>query len=108
MIVGGPDRPLSKAQAAQQYAQDRQRALAERAGGRINTTEPQESVAGQGIFAQMSQSLAERGAKLGGVSEQFNQLGEASSEWFNSMTKTVEKQKNKAILSSVAGKLNPF
>jgi hypothetical protein len=62
----------------------------------------------QGIFAQMTQSLSERGAKLGGVQDQFNQLGEASAEWFNSVTKTAEKQKNKAILGHIGGKLNPF
>jgi hypothetical protein len=56
----------------------------------------------------MSQSLSERGAKLGGINEQFNQLGEASSEWFNSITKTAETQKRKALLGSVTGKLNPF
>jgi hypothetical protein len=56
----------------------------------------------------MSQSLSERGAKLGGIQETFNQLGDASSEWYNSMTKTVEQQKRKALLGSVTGKLNPF
>jgi hypothetical protein len=45
---------------------------------------------------------------LDGVQETFNQLGEASSEWFSSMTKTVESQKRKALLGSVTGKLNPF
>jgi syntaxin-binding protein 5 len=106
--VGGPDRPLSKSQAAAQYAQDRQRALADRAVQRSNTGSSQESPASQGIFAQMSQSLSERGAKLGGVQETFNQLGDASAEWYNSMTKTVEQQKRKALLGSVTGKLNPF
>ena len=83
--------------------------MAERAANRSNTGGSQESTdAGQGIFAQMQQSLAERGARLGGVQETFNQLEEASSEWFASMSKTVESQKRKALLSSVGGKLNPF
>jgi len=75
---------------------------------RTNTAPLQESAASQGIFAQMQQSLAERGAKLGGVQEKFNQLEESSAEWFNSMTKSVETQKRNMLLSSVKGKLNPF
>ena len=76
---------------------------------RSNTGGSQENTAaGQGVFAQMQQSLAERGVRLGGVQETFNQLEEASSEWFASMSKTVESQKRKALLSSVGGKLNPF
>jgi len=56
----------------------------------------------------MQQSLNERGVRLDGISETFNQLGESSTEWFNSVTKTAESQKNKALLSSLTGKLNPF
>jgi hypothetical protein len=100
---------MSKSQMAAQYAQDRQRALAERAAKRSNTGSSQDDApATQGVFAQMQQSLAERGVKLGSVQETFNQLEEASSEWFNSMSKTVESQKRKALLGSVTGKLNPF
>jgi syntaxin-binding protein 5 len=109
VVVGGPDRPLSKSQATVQYAQDRQRALAERAAKRSNTESSQNSSSStQGIFAQMSQSLSERGVKLDGVQERFNQLEEASSEWFNSMTKAVETQKRKALIGGITGKLNPF
>lgn len=107
-IVGGPDRPLSKSQAAAQFAQDRQRALADRAVKRSNTASSQDSVANQGIFGQMQQSLAERGARLGGVQETFNQLEQASAEWFNSMSKTVESQKRKALFSGLKDQLNPF
>ena len=56
----------------------------------------------------MQQSLAERGARLGGVQETFNQLEQASSEWFAGMSKTMEDQKRKALFSAVGGKLNPF
>ena len=61
-----------------------------------------------GIFGQMQQSLNERGVRLGNVQETFEQLGEASAEWFNSLSKTVETQKRKALLGSVTSKLNPF
>lgn len=109
VIVGGPDRPPSKAQAAQQNAQDRQRALADRAVQRSNTASSQgSSAAQQGYFAQMTQAMNERGVRLQGAQDTFNQLGEATSEWFNSLSKTVEDQKRKALLSSVTGKLNPF
>ena len=119
--VGGPDRPISKSQAAQQYSQDRQRVLAERAIKRSNTASSQESASStQGIFAQMQQSLSERGVRLDGIQEQFNQLGEASQGWYESLGKAVENQKRKyalqpgnilidrALLGSVTGKLNPF
>jgi hypothetical protein len=56
----------------------------------------------------MSQSLSERGLKLDGVQERFNQLEEASNEWFNSMSKTVESQKRKALVGGITSKLNPF
>lgn len=56
----------------------------------------------------MTQSLSERGLKLDGVQDRFNQLEEASSEWFNSMTKAVESQKRKALIGGITGKLNPF
>jgi len=101
IVVGGPDRPLSKEQFAQQYAQDRQRALADRAAQRGDA---QEGAASQGIFAQMGQSLSERTAKLGGISETFGQLEEASANWYNNIAKTAEKEKRKALL----GSLNPF
>jgi syntaxin-binding protein 5 len=108
-IVGGPDRPLSKSQAAQQYAQDRQRALVERAARRSNTADSQTSSASQqGVFAQMSQAMNERGVRLEGVQETFNSIGETTSEWFNSLSKAAEDQKRKALFSSVTGKLNPF
>jgi len=70
----------------------------------------------------MQQSLSERGVRLDGIQEQFNQLGEASQGWYESLTKTAESQKRKysplqmsssvltvrALLGSVTGKLNPF
>jgi hypothetical protein len=56
----------------------------------------------------MQQSLNERGLRLDNVQDTFNQLGEASSEWFNSLSKTVEEQKRKALIGSVTSKLNPF
>jgi syntaxin-binding protein 5 len=105
ILVGGPDRPLSKAQMAQQYSQDRQRALAERSAQRGGATE---GAASRGVFAQMSESLSERAAKLGGISETFDQLGEASTNWYNSIAKTAEKEKRKALVGSITGKLNPF
>jgi len=43
----------------------------------------------------MQQSLSERGVKLDGIQEQFNQLGEASQGWYESLTKTAESQKRK-------------
>jgi len=102
MLVGGPDRPLSKTQAAQQYAQDRQRVLADRAVKRSNTASSQDSASSsQGIFAQMQQSLSERGVRLDGIQEQFSQLGEASQEWYESLGKTVESQKRKYLPSSL-------
>ena len=83
--------------------------MADRAAKRSNTDGSQEgTAAGQGIFAQMQQSLAERGAMLGGVQETFNHLEQASSEWFAGMSKSVESQKKKALFSAVGGKLNPF
>lgn len=56
----------------------------------------------------MSQSMSERAAKLGGISDTFGQLEQASSEWYNSIAKTAEKEKRKAIMGSITGKLNPF
>ena len=69
----------------------------------------------------MQQSLSERGVRLDGIQEQFSQLGEASQEWYESLSKTAESQKRKypptipfyiltirALLGSVTGKLNPF
>jgi hypothetical protein len=76
---------------------------------RSNTASSQgSSAAQQGYFAQMTQAINERGVKLDGVQDTFNQLGEATSEWFTSLSKTAEDQKRKALLSSVTGKFNPF
>jgi hypothetical protein len=43
----------------------------------------------------MQQSLSERGVRLDGIQEQFSQLGEASQEWYESLSKTAESQKRK-------------
>jgi len=56
----------------------------------------------------MTQAMNERGVRLEGVQDTFNSIGEATSQWFNSLSKTVEDQKKKALLSTVKGKLNPF
>jgi len=109
IVVGGPDRPLSKSQAAQQYAQERQRALAERSVQRSNTASPQaDATATQGVFAQMQHSLSERGERLGSLQDRFDEIGEATSEWFSGLSKSAESQKRKMLFSSVAGKYNPF
>jgi len=45
----------------------------------------------------MQQSLSERGVRLDGIQEQFNQLGEASQGWYESIAKTAESQKRKYL-----------
>jgi hypothetical protein len=83
--------------------------LAERVAQRSNTMSSQASQP-QGVFSQLSQGLSERTAKLGSIQDTFSSLEQASSEWYNSVAKTAEKEKNKAMFGSLTGinKFNPF
>ena len=107
LLIGGPDRPLSKRQKEQKMSSDRQQRLVNRSmassRGQPSTAQPvaNEMEDNQSYFSQIKQRLDERGERIQGVEETFSNLEERSSEWMKSISDFAEKQKRKALLKSV-------
>ncbi|KAI5842507.1 lethal giant larvae like, C-terminal-domain-containing protein [Morchella snyderi] len=100
LLIGGPDRPMSKKMIEQMRAEEKQARLDARAGNQAGGSGRQE----EGIFASMSRSIQERTEKLNLVGDSMDKLGETSASFADDVGKYVNQQKKKAILGSITGK----
>ncbi|KAI9680137.1 MAG: hypothetical protein M1829_001374 [Trizodia sp. TS-e1964] len=97
VLIGGPDRPVSRRMLEQSRAD--QRALG--AGARPGlATQGSSGAAGQeeGYWAYMQRQVNERTQKLSLMGDSMDKVAEGSSNWANDVSKFVNQQKRKAVL----------
>ncbi|KAJ5174424.1 uncharacterized protein N7482_000301 [Penicillium canariense] len=101
LLIGGPDRPLSKRMIEQMRLdeQERRQALRE---GRAPPSEPQGNQ--EGYLAYMSRQVQERTERLGIVGDSMDRLEENSSNFVSDVGKYVQSQKRKAVFGALGSK----
>ncbi|KAF8250278.1 hypothetical protein K440DRAFT_541850 [Wilcoxina mikolae CBS 423.85] len=101
LLIGGPDRPMSKKQ--QQAA--RTAANAERdASRRGGQASDNGGASGEGVFANMARNMRERTEKLSFTTDTMDRLEESSASFAEDVSKYVSQQKRKALLGGITGK----
>ncbi|KAI9845058.1 MAG: hypothetical protein M1838_001915 [Thelocarpon superellum] len=107
VLIGGPDRPMSRRMIEQSRADEQQQRRDERSAGRpsvsrsgSSTTTPQD----ESYWGYMQRQLNERTEKLNLVGDSMDQLQENSAGWANDVTKYVNQQKRKMVMGAVQSK----
>ncbi|KAH0537260.1 hypothetical protein FGG08_005922 [Glutinoglossum americanum] len=96
ILIGGPDRPMSRRMIEKQRATDIQQQL--------QSPPPPDSQQGEGYWAYMQRQVNERTEKLNIVGDSMDKLEESSSGFAEDVGKFVSNQKKKMILGSIKGK----
>lgn len=105
LLIGGPDRPMSrkmKAQEREARAEEQRARIAGRAAG--GEEGGQGGTQGQGVWANMMKGVQERTEKLNIVGDSMDNLGEHSASLADDVSKFVNQQKKKVLLGGIAGK----
>ncbi|KAI9786533.1 MAG: hypothetical protein M1816_007915 [Peltula sp. TS41687] len=97
LLIGGPDRPVSRRMREQARVEENQRRLEGRSGP-AGSSGPSQGGEEEGYWAYMQRQINERTEKLGIVGESMEQLQEQSSGWAKDVSKYVNQQKKKAVL----------
>ncbi|TKX24672.1 lethal giant larvae-like protein [Elsinoe australis] len=105
LLIGGPDRPPSKRQLAQDRADAQHAALAKRgqtpaAGAAAATAQGQD----EGYWAYMQRQMEERTKNINLMGEGMNNLQESSQAWADDVGKFVNRQKRNMIFGAAKGK----
>lgn len=103
LLIGSPDRPMSKKQ--QQALRTAASAEREAARQRATGTEGSSSGGGgEGVFANMARNMRERTEKLTFTTDTMERLEESSASFAEDVSKFVSQQKRKALLGGITGK----
>ena len=109
--VGGPDRPLSNRQLAQQRAEAEQERRRDNASSSMSPAAQYQSYPGQtdtqaeeGWGAWASRQLNERTEKLNIVGDSMDNLSQNSAGWANDVNKFVGKQKRGFVMGAMKSK----
>ncbi|BFZ59097.1 Lethal(2) giant larvae sro7 [Saitoella coloradoensis] len=101
LLIGGPNRPLSKKMLLEQRVRDEQQRLAARAQAQAGMTQGIQNDANSGVFGQMVQNLSERGERLGTMENQFDHLEQATGEWLKEIKGFAGQTKRKAVMKGL-------
>ncbi|KAF1946506.1 hypothetical protein EJ02DRAFT_450594 [Clathrospora elynae] len=113
LLIGGPDRPLSKRALAQSRAEaDQQRRATARTSLNASssqhpsypTTTSQANAANEGWGAWATRTFNERTEKLNAVGDSMDNLQQNSAGWAEDVNKFVGKQKRGLVLGAVKGR----
>ncbi|KAI9037577.1 putative SNARE-dependent exocytosis protein (Sro7) [Aspergillus affinis] len=102
ILIGGPDRPLSKRMQEQMRLDDQERRRTEREGRSASSQAPQGNE--EGYFSYMQRQVQERTERIGTAGDQMERLEESSSGWARDVNKFVSNQKKKAVLGVLGSK----
>ena len=103
LLIGGPDRPMSKRmvaemRAAQEAEFQRQRESART--GKAPATDPNQ----EGYWAYMQRQIQERTENLGLAGDSMDRTAEASQSWSDGVNSYIKKQKRQAALGFIGSK----
>jgi syntaxin-binding protein 5 len=102
LLIGGPERPVSRRQLAEERAAMMAEKEAQRAAAAGSSAAG--SAAGGGVFEGMAKSMRERTEKLSFTTDSMDRLEESSASFAEDLSKYVNSQKKKALLSGLTGK----
>lgn len=104
LLIGGPDRPMSKKQqqALRTAANAEREATRQRATGAEGSSSG--GAEGEGVFANMARTMRERTEKLTFTTDTMERLEESSASFAEDVGKFVSQQKRKALLGGLTGK----
>ncbi|KAI9830217.1 MAG: hypothetical protein M1826_005019 [Phylliscum demangeonii] len=118
LLVGGPDRPMSRRMMEQERADEHQRRILELEGRSVpvstrstgtgtgaNRGLPADASSDEGYWAYMQRAVNERVEKLGMAGDSMEHLREQSAGWATDVNKYVKQQKRNAVLGLLKGKL---
>ncbi|PWW71703.1 hypothetical protein C7212DRAFT_287621 [Tuber magnatum] len=100
LLIGGPERPMSRKMIEQMRAEKRQAAMDARAGAAAAAGASTQD----GVFANMAKQIQERTEKLNIMGDSMDRLGESSANFADDVSKFVSQQKRKALLGGLTGK----
>lgn len=102
LLIGGPDRPMSKKQQqAARTAANAEREASKRGG---QASDGGAGGSGEGVFANMARNMRERTEKLSFTTDTMDRLEESSASFAEDVSKYVSQQKRKALLGGITGK----
>lgn len=106
LLIGGPDRPMSKKQqqALRTAANAEREAARQRAEGNSSGGGGGGGAEGEGVFANMARTMRERTEKLTFTTDTMERLEESSANFAEDVGKFVSQQKRKALLGGLTGK----
>lgn len=106
LLIGGPDRPLSKRMLAQSRADDEQRRRDARRSGQPSASSAARSPTStdEGWGAWATRNLNERTEKLNIVGDSMDNLSNNSKGWADDVNKFVSKQKRGFVMGAVKSK----
>ncbi|KAL1953139.1 hypothetical protein VTO42DRAFT_3553 [Malbranchea cinnamomea] len=105
LLIGGPDRPPSKAMIEQMRREEQEQKAANRPyPSRSETRESSGSQSQEGYWSYIQRQLQERTERLGLTSDTMERVGENSSGFVDDVSKFVKNQKRKAVLGAIGSK----
>lgn len=106
ILIGGPDRPMSRQMMQQAHAEEQRRRQAGQAGpsSAAGRSGPGPEGEEEGYWAYMQRQVNERTEKLGIVGDSMDQLQEQSSGWAKDVNSYVSQQKRKMVFGSITSK----
>ncbi|KAI9799011.1 MAG: hypothetical protein M1825_004907 [Sarcosagium campestre] len=106
ILIGGPDRPMSRRMIEQARVDEQQRQSDGRPSASASASGSGSAQGGQdeGYWAYMQRQLNERTEKLGIVGDSMDRVQENSSGWASDVNKYVNQQKRKAVMGAIGGK----
>ncbi|KAA8913927.1 lethal giant larvae like, C-terminal-domain-containing protein [Sphaerosporella brunnea] len=105
LLIGGPDRPMSrKQQLAERAAAQAEKGAQRAAAVASSSAAASSSGGGEGVFAGMAKSMKERTEKLSFTTDTMDRLEESSASFAEDVSKFVSQQKRKALLGGLTGK----
>ncbi|KAG0642875.1 lethal giant larvae like, C-terminal-domain-containing protein [Tuber brumale] len=94
LLIGGPERPMSRKMIEQMRAEKRQAEIDARSGSAAAAGGSNQD----GVFANMAKQIQERTEKLNIMGDSMDRLGESSANFADDVSKFVNQQKRKALL----------
>ncbi|KAI9798588.1 MAG: hypothetical protein M1833_004725 [Piccolia ochrophora] len=102
LLIGGPDRPMSRRMIEQARAEDQQRQLEGRPSAATSSSGSQNQE--EGYWAYMQRQMNERTEKLGIVGDSMDRVQENSSGWAKDVNKYINQTKRKAVFGALGNK----